>query len=117
MKLLLLPRCFSVVTAEHEAFYCNKKKKREREKKEIFLPLKFCRLSKKGFFSVGSNCIQSFRLRQPSRIFRAKSNLNVGRVAQSVLRLTTSWTLRDRIPVETRFSAHPDRPWGPPILL
>ena len=24
---------------------------------------------------------------------------------------------RDRIPVGTRFSARPDRPWGPPILL
>ena len=23
------------------------------------------------------------------------------------------WTVRDRIPVGTRFSAHPDRPWGP----
>jgi len=28
-------------------------------------------------------------------------------------RLTTGWTLRDRIPVGTRFSSHPDRPWGP----
>jgi len=27
------------------------------------------------------------------------------------------WTVRDRIPVGTRFSAHPDRPWGPPNLL
>ena len=42
---------------------------------------------------------------------------NVGRVVQSVQRLTTGWTVRDRIPVGTRFSAHPDRPWGPPSLL
>jgi len=32
-------------------------------------------------------------------------------------RLTTGWTDRDRIPVGTRFSARPDRPWGPPSLL
>ena len=32
-------------------------------------------------------------------------------------RLTTGWTVRDRIPVETRFSARLDRPWGPPSLL
>ena len=41
----------------------------------------------------------------------------VGRVAQSVQRLTTGWTVRDRIPVGTRFSARPDRPWGPSSLL
>jgi hypothetical protein len=40
--------------------------------------------------------------------------LTVGRVAQ---RLTTGWTVRDRIPVRTRFSARPDQPWGPPSLL
>ena len=34
-----------------------------------------------------------------------------GWVAQS------GWTDRDRIPVRTRFSARPDRPWGPPSLL
>jgi len=32
-------------------------------------------------------------------------------------RLTTGWTVRDRIPGGTRFSACPDRPWGPPSLL
>ena len=32
-------------------------------------------------------------------------------------RLTTGWTARDRIPVGTRFSAHLDRPWGPPSHL
>ena len=42
---------------------------------------------------------------------------DVGRVAQSVQRLTTGWTVRDRIPVGTRFYARPDRPWGPPSLL
>ena len=30
---------------------------------------------------------------------------------------TTGRTVRDRIPVGTRFSARPDRPWGPPSLL
>ena len=38
----------------------------------------------------------------------------VGPVAQSVQRLTTGWTVRDRIPVGTRFSACPDRPWAHP---
>jgi len=38
-------------------------------------------------------------------------------VAQSVKRLTTGWTVRDRIPVGTRFSARSDRSWGPPSLL
>ena len=41
----------------------------------------------------------------------------MGRVAQSVQQLTTGWTVQDRILVGTRFSAHPDRPWGPPSLL
>ena len=27
------------------------------------------------------------------------------------------WTVQDRIPVTTSFSARPDRPWGPPSLL
>ena len=41
----------------------------------------------------------------------------MGRVVQSVLRLTTGWTIRDRITVGTRFSTRPDRPWGPPSPL
>ena len=28
-----------------------------------------------------------------------------------------AWTVRNQIPVGTRFSARPDRPWGPPSLL
>jgi len=27
------------------------------------------------------------------------------------------WTVRHRIPVRTRFSVRPDRPWGPPSFL
>ena len=50
-------------------------------------------------------------------IFVTYCPIFVGRVAQSVQRLTTGWTVRDRIPVGTRFSASPDRPWGPPSLL
>jgi len=46
-----------------------------------------------------------------------RTYLFVGRVAQLVQRLTTGWTVRNRIPVGTRFSARPDRPWGPPTLL
>jgi len=34
-----------------------------------------------------------------------------------VWRLTTGWTVRDRIPVGMRFSVRPDRPWSPPSLL
>jgi len=45
------------------------------------------------------------------------THICMGRVAQSVWRLTTSWTVRDRIPVWTSFSARPDRPWGTPSLL
>ena len=30
---------------------------------------------------------------------------------------TMGWTVRDRIPVGTRFSARSDRVWGPPSLL
>ena len=41
----------------------------------------------------------------------------VGPVAKSVQRLTTGWTVWDRIPMGTRFSARPDWPWGPPNLL
>jgi len=41
----------------------------------------------------------------------------VGRLAQPIYRLTTGWTIRDRIPVGTRFSARPDRLWGLPSLL
>ena len=42
---------------------------------------------------------------------------NVGPVAQSIYRLATGWAIRDRIPVGTRSSARPNRPWGPPSLL
>ena len=45
------------------------------------------------------------------------TRFSVDPVAQSVQRLTTGWTARDRIPVGTRFSARPDRPWGPNSLL
>ena len=42
---------------------------------------------------------------------------NVGRVDQSVKGMTTGWTIWDRIPVGTRFSVRPDRPWSQPSLL
>ena len=41
----------------------------------------------------------------------------MGRVAQSVYRLTTSWTVCGSNPGVARFSALPDRPWGPPNPL
>ena len=41
-----------------------------------------------------------------------------GRVAQSVKRLVTGWTVRGSNPVEGEiFPTRPDRPWGPPSLL
>jgi hypothetical protein len=42
----------------------------------------------------------------------------VGRVAQSVWRLATGWTVRGSIPGGGEiFRTCPDRPWGPPSLL
>ena len=42
----------------------------------------------------------------------------VGRVAQSVLRLATAWTVRGSNPGGGEiFRTCPDRPWGPPSLL
>ena len=38
-------------------------------------------------------------------IYRTQQDAVVGRVAQSVKRLTTVWTFRDRIPLGMRFSA------------
>ena len=50
-------------------------------------------------------------------LFRLCIFILMGPVAHSVLQLTTDWTVQDRIAVGTRFSARPDRPWGPPSLL
>jgi len=36
---------------------------------------------------------------------------------KNTFRLTTDWTVRYRISVGTRFSARPDRAWGPPSFL
>jgi hypothetical protein len=42
----------------------------------------------------------------------------MGRVAQSVKRLTTGWTIRGLNPGGGEiFRTRPDRPWGPPNLL
>ena len=40
-----------------------------------------------------------------------------GPVGQLVYEWATGWTVRDRIPVWTRFSARPERTWGPPSFL
>ena len=40
----------------------------------------------------------------------------MGRVAQSVQRLTTGWTVRGSNPGGGEIFTHPDRPWGPPSL-
>ena len=49
--------------------------------------------------------------------FRLVQYYTVGRVGQSVQRLTMGWKFRGQNPGETRFSGRPDRPWGPPSLL
>jgi hypothetical protein len=50
-------------------------------------------------------------------IFKSLLQRILSTVAQSVQRLTTGWMVQNRIPVGTRFSAHPDRPWDPLSLL
>jgi len=46
-------------------------------------------------------------------------NIKVFHLMDGILeKLIILWLhTRDRIPVGTRFSAHPDRTWGPPSLL
>jgi len=46
-----------------------------------------------------------------------EGNITVHGSGGSVDISTMGWTVRDRIPVRTRFSARPDRPWGLPSLL
>ena len=54
----------------------------------------------------------------PAGIFIFTMNGNVGRVALSVYRLATGWTVRGSNPGEDEiFRTCPDRPWGPPSLL
>jgi len=50
--------------------------------------------------------------------WRAEFTDNVPQfIAIYFIKQTTGWTVRDQIPVGTRFSPHPDRPWGPPSFL
>ena len=50
--------------------------------------------------------------------FWGNSSNGVGRVAQSVYRLATGWTVRGSNPGgEEIFRSCPDQPWGPPSLL
>jgi len=64
---------------------------------------------------------KEYKIRGSSRICNVEKHnyyiIIVGRVFQSIWRLTTGWTVRDRIPVGTRFSARPDRSWGPPSVF
>ena len=59
------------------------------------------------------NTCLSVRVFEGSEIIETVYYRCVGRVAQSVQLLTTGYTVGDRIPVGTRFSARPDRPLGP----
>jgi hypothetical protein len=65
--------------------------------------------------------IHSLLIHLRLRLLRLYTGYNhwiiVGRVAHSVLRLTTGWTALGSNPGGARFSARTDRPWGPPSLL
>ena len=51
-------------------------------------------------------------------LFTTTLYYSVGRIAQSVQRLATGWTVRAQNPgVGEIFLTCPDRPWGPPSLL
>ena len=68
----------------------------------------------RGNFKIQSTLFENISKQVHVRSFNVSLKYPL---AQSVERLTTGWTVRDRIPVGTRFSARPDRPWGPPSLL
>jgi hypothetical protein len=54
----------------------------------------------------------------PSAVLCTLVSVEVGRVAQSVSRLATGWTVRGSNPGGGEiFCICPDRPWGPPSLL
>jgi hypothetical protein len=54
----------------------------------------------------------------PSMIYEVRYAVDVGRVAQSVQRLATGWTVRGSNPGGGEiFRTCPDRPWGPPSFL
>ena len=76
---------------------------------ELFHPLKGTLIS---LHIVTSSCILNLRHDYAViliSIYFWSSLLTVGRVAQSVWRMTTGWRVRERIPVGTRFFA-PSRP-------
>jgi hypothetical protein len=55
---------------------------------------------------------------KPAKCAFPKITILQGRVAQSVQRLATGWTVRGSNPDEGEiFHTRPDRPWGPPSLL
>jgi hypothetical protein len=64
---------------------------------------------------TGITLVFTFHIRCISIII---SSSIMGRVAQSVWRLATGWTVRGSNPGEGEiFRTYPDRPWGPPSLL
>ena len=63
-------------------------------------------------------CWPSLDSSKSLRIFVTLLKSAVGRVAQSVQRLATGWTVRRSNPGGGEiFRTCPDRPWGPPSLL
>jgi hypothetical protein len=57
-------------------------------------------------------------LKQHVQVSKPNFRLQVGRVAQSVLRLVTGWTVRGSNPDGSGiFRTCPDRPWGPPNFM
>jgi hypothetical protein len=67
---------------------------------------------------INSNLKQGYETHFTENKFCRLKVTSVGRVAQSVWRLTTGWTGRGSNPGgDEIFRTHTDRPWGPPNLL
>ena len=107
----------AIYLVHYIAQYIECKKMHGMNNKELFFPLSSgslhftAILNKSDAFDTPDIYCCTLMIKQSYILFY------VGPVAQSVQRLTTGWTVRDQIPVGTRFSARPDRPWGPHSLL
>ena len=85
----------------------------EEAKETIYLKKKYVI----DLYTFRSKCIAWKEVNVMTCCLGGLINVSVGPVAQSVYRLTTCWTVRDRFPAGTRFSARSDRALGPPSLL
>jgi len=87
---------------------------------ETYLPTPAESIVQPGLFKVDGLGVFQYRRDCESHI-SANSSISPATVYTCEVSSLTSCiyivTVRDRIPVWTRFSARPDRPWGPPCLL